>query len=323
MPKKSTKRNVKKSTKTASKDTKIVKKGTNWSKHLAKAEFVSLSDIKPDKKFRCREHEHEPTVKKYARDFKAYQKNRDDVNAEEKLAYPFPPIVFWRSESRKDGKYILVAGFHRYHAAEKAEFDPIFAQEFIGTEKEARQFALEDNRHGRKLSSSDLKYAIGIALKEFPDFSQGRIAQMLGCDRTYVSRIRKQLVTSHGLTEQETTVGLDGKVRKTARKAQLRVVPTQEDDEKPFFDYDDEPTKEDNKPVKASSTFLPSEEEFDKKKGKTLRDQIAYLYTILEKLTDKIAEEHPTDENRIALYKQMSVWADAKKNGIVRQPKQE
>jgi len=222
MPKKSTRKHSKKSTKIAKKvvkkSTKITMTSTNWSKHLGKPIPVELSNILPDDTFRCRKQEHEPTVNKYARNFKDYIDNRNDDKQKEKLDYPFPPIVIWRDESMEDGKYLLVTGFHRYHAAEKEEFSPILAQEFSGTEKEALLFALENNRHGREMSSSDLKYAIGKAYKEFPGISLQMVAQKLGCNRTYVHRIKKQLLTSKQLTETETVIGVDGRERKTTRK---------------------------------------------------------------------------------------------------------
>ena len=95
------------------------------------------------------------------------------------------------------------------------------------------------------------------------------------------------------------------------------------DKEKPLFDFDDQPTQEHNKPDKVLPAFLPTEEEFNKRKGKTLADQVSYVYTILDKLADKIAEEHPTIENRITIYEQMRVWANIKKGHIVKQQKQE
>ena len=269
--------------KTVKKSTKVAMKSTNWSKQLAKEAPVKLSSILLNDTFRCREQEHEPTVNKYARSFKAYINNRDDVNQEEKLDYPFPPIVIWRDESMEEGQYILVTGFHRYHAAEKEGLDPILAQEFTGTEKEALLFALEDNRHGRKMSSDDLKYAIGKALKEFPGISQGMIAQKIGCDPAYVCRIRKQLLTSQELTETETVVGLDGRVRKTARKT--NAINANE--------------------VSPNATPPPR---MHKKPPQKLKDEVKGIIDLLA----GIEKDCTHDDYRMYIYETMSKWAGKK-----------
>ena len=96
--------------------------------------YIALSAIKADKTFRCRMRENRKTVEEYTEVFRDYQNENSE--------YPFPPVVIWE----KKGKYYLIAGYHRYFAAEKAGLDKIRAKVFQGTKEEALIFAIQDNR---------------------------------------------------------------------------------------------------------------------------------------------------------------------------------
>ena len=196
---------------------------TEMPKQADKATFVELSKIPLTDTFRCREQEDCKTVDEYAAVFKDYKKAAKN---KEKPKYPFPPIWIWKD---KEQQYHIVAGFHRYRAAEKAKITKILAKVFTGTKAEAMLFAIKDNRtHGLKMKYGDLKYAISKALGLSEGKTAGAIAKELGYTRSYVYRIEKELSTCGQLTDQGAKQGADGKVRKTTRKAKPKAMLDEE-----------------------------------------------------------------------------------------------
>ena len=142
----------------------------------------------------------------------------DDVVAEyaEALAegVQFPPVVVFRD----DGTELLVDGFHRVLAYRKAGRSDIEADVYHGTREEALWYALGANRaHGQRLKSVDKRHAVEMAYRAWPDSSQRRIAQQVGCTQPYVSRIRSQVITSCHLPSR--VVGTDGRSYPAARES--------------------------------------------------------------------------------------------------------
>lgn len=72
---------------------------------------------------------------------------------------------------------------------------------------EAIQIGLGSNRHGLALNDGDKAYCIRIAVKEFPLWSNRRIARLIGCNCRYVDRI----VNEGQLRTGTHVVGTDGK----------------------------------------------------------------------------------------------------------------
>jgi hypothetical protein len=101
------------------------------------AQYIALSDIVIDDEYRVRVQENTETILDYVDVFRQYRESKDQG-----VAYPFPPI---RVMPTSDGRYILIAGFHRFFAATKAGEESILAIVFGGSEEEAKEFALHDN----------------------------------------------------------------------------------------------------------------------------------------------------------------------------------
>jgi len=190
---------------------------------------IFLADVKVDNTFRCREQEDDDTVESYTEAFTKYIKackrsekvRCEDLHTIVNLDYPFPPIWVWHD----NGKYYLIAGFHRFLAATKAGLDKILVKEFRGTKEEAILFAMRDNRtNGLRMSYGDWKYCVGKALKLFPDKTPGVVAKELGCSRSYAYKIEKELSTSGQLSSPKQRRGADGKKRSVKRKAKQRPV---------------------------------------------------------------------------------------------------
>lgn len=118
----------------------------------------------------------------------------------------FPPIVLFHDGNQ----HYLADGFHRFMAAQRNHFRDIDADVRAGTKEDALWFALGANRtNGKRLTESDKKHAVLIALHTWKDYSAGRIAEQIGCSQDYVSHIRAQVMKTFDLPDR--VVGKDGK----------------------------------------------------------------------------------------------------------------
>ena len=117
----------------------------------------------------------------------------------------FPPVTVFRSEA---GTY-LADGFHRVAVHRRDGRTEIAADIRTGNQADALWFALGANRaHGHRLTAADKKHAVELALEAWPERSQARIAEQIGCSQQYVSKIR-QVTTSCDLPDR--SIGKDGK----------------------------------------------------------------------------------------------------------------
>ena len=122
-----------------------------------------------------------------------------------------------------DGNTFYVAdGLHRVAAADKMQFADIDAEVRKGTRQEALWWSLTANKaHGLRLSRADVRHAISVALKEFPEKSLNSIAKHIGCSDTTVNSVREEMVSTSQIGNLEKTVGADGKVRPAKRKLKV------------------------------------------------------------------------------------------------------
>ena len=162
---------------------------------------LKLSDIHLTDDYHFREQDDKETIDRYADIFRQYI---EDKAKDESIQYPFPPIyVFY------DGhRYIVVAGRHRYQAAKKIGLEkiPCFV---LSDRAKAIEVGLSSNsRHGLPLRSGDMARCIRMAIKEFPEWSNRRIADLIGCSAMRVGQIvnKEQLRPS----SQTTVTGKDG-----------------------------------------------------------------------------------------------------------------
>lgn len=99
-----------------------------------------------------------------------------DYAAELKAGVKFPPVVLFG----ENGSYYLADGFHRVEATKIAGLDSIDADVRPGVRKDALMFALSANTtHGLRRTNADKRNAVRMALAEFPEYSNNRIADEL------------------------------------------------------------------------------------------------------------------------------------------------
>ena len=136
----------------------------------------------------------------------------DDYAADLEQGDRFPPVVVFRGE----GRDLLSDGFHRVHAYRKAGRSEIEADVRPGTFDDALWFALGANSgHGERLQRGDKRHAIELAYRAWPDASQRRIAEHVGCSSAHVGRVRSQLQPMLQLPDR--AVGSDGRTRPATR----------------------------------------------------------------------------------------------------------
>lgn len=132
----------------------------------------------------------------------------------EKLA-DLPPVTVYFDGS----DYWLAGGFHRYHAAAKAEKKKIPCDVRKGTQRDAILFSCGDNAtHGLKRSNADKRKAVAALLKdpEWAKASDRWIAETCVVSVDLVGDVRRQLtVDSDSQTVQKRT-GRDGRTTNTA-----------------------------------------------------------------------------------------------------------
>ncbi len=125
----------------------------------------------------------------------------------------FPPIVVFH-----DGNHHYLAdGFHRTLAAIRNGLSEIPANVRKGTQEDALWFALGANRtNGAHLTATDKRHAILLALKTWPDYSAGKLADQVGVSQDYVSQLRAQVKDTFDLPNRVT--GKDGKSYPASRQ---------------------------------------------------------------------------------------------------------
>ena len=192
-----------------------------------KVTWSSIDEIEKESppEFRFRAKNDPETIKRYAEAFQFDSKGNaieDDEN------WPFQStITVYQTEY---GKWIVLSGMHRLHAAIKAGRSKVKVTIFKGTEEQAIWYGLGANReNGLRLSNGDLKHCIKKA-RILGDKSNRVIASHLGCSASYVDRVVNQLPTGVQLDEKRT--GKDGKqypAQKTVHKKQAPVEQEQAD----------------------------------------------------------------------------------------------
>lgn len=124
----------------------------------------------------------------------------------------FPPVIVFHDGSR----YHLADGFHRTLAAARNKQASIEADVRQGTLDDAVWFALGANRNnGQRLTRSDVRHAVELALKRWPDKTQESIAEQVGCSQATVQRVHAELIQLNKLHLPPTRTGADGKERPT------------------------------------------------------------------------------------------------------------
>lgn len=130
----------------------------------------------------------------------------------------FPPVVLFKS---MDGTLLLADGFHRVAAARKAGHVEIPAEVRVGERKDAIAYALSANaKHGLRRTNADKRRSVEIALREFVDQSDRRLAELCCVTDFLVRSVRSQVRDSRTLSAAR-RVGKDGKTYPPRNRAKL------------------------------------------------------------------------------------------------------
>lgn len=121
----------------------------------------------------------------------------------------FPPIVLFHDGTR----HYLADGFHRFLAAQRIQWRELEADVRPGTKEDALWFALGANRtNGKRLTDGDKKHAILLALAAWPGRSANQIAEQIGVNAGYFSRVKAQHVKDNPKQHvEDRVIGKDGK----------------------------------------------------------------------------------------------------------------
>lgn len=127
----------------------------------------------------------------------------------------FPGVIVFYDGNRN----LLADGFHRVMAAERIGYTDIDADIRTGTGQDALWYALGANRkNGQRMSRGDVKHAVELALRAWPDRTQQAIADQIGCSQGAVAKVQAELIPENKLILPETRTGADGKRRPTRYK---------------------------------------------------------------------------------------------------------
>lgn len=132
-----------------------------------------------------------------------------------KAGAKFPPIVVFF-----DGvDHWLADGFHRRHAARKADVARLRCEVHQGTREEARWYSYSANQtHGLRRSNEDKRRAVLLALKhpKGAELSDGQIAEHVGVHLNTVAKYRAELTADGTTTNCVSRTGRDGRTINTA-----------------------------------------------------------------------------------------------------------
>jgi ParB-like chromosome segregation protein Spo0J len=197
--------------------------------------MIVLEEIRLTDKYKFRVGDDERTIAVYA---EIYRQFLNDSGIDKSVKCQFGAIHVLR----EDDAYYVIAGRHRFLAAKKAGMKEILCI-VLTDNKEAIQIGLESNKHGLPLNNRDKAHCIRIAVLTFPDLSNRRIAEMIGCNSRYVDRIveKEQLRTGTQLVK-----GKDGKTYKANKK---RSKPAQQQEELANTSSDTVPSVAEAEPV--------------------------------------------------------------------------
>jgi hypothetical protein len=175
--------------------------------------MIPLSTIRIDGDTQPREAIDEDTVK----DFRKCLDRGDE----------FPPVDVFQ-----DGAAIWLAdGFHRWHAADRAEHEKMECTVHKGTKADAQWFAAGVNQtHGLRRSNADKAKAVRMALghPNAAGKSDGQIAEHVGVNDKTVAKYRAELTPE--IPESTKRKGRDGRTTDTSKIGRKRVeVETKED----------------------------------------------------------------------------------------------
>jgi predicted RNA-binding Zn-ribbon protein involved in translation (DUF1610 family) len=156
---------------------------------------LKLSAIEMDTSIQCRATIDTGIVNEYAERMLEIAENGGEK---------FPPIVVFGTKD----KCWPGDGWHRILAAEQLGEDVIDADLRKGGRIDALKYALSANAlHGHRRTNADKRRCVELALKEFADKTNRRIAEMIGVTEITIRRYKKRC----DIVAPEKVIGRDGK----------------------------------------------------------------------------------------------------------------
>lgn len=139
---------------------------------------IPIERIAVSREFQSRETLDEATIEEYVR--VAKEAEHDDMD------WPFPPVEMVGG--------FLIDGHHRLEAAKRLGYTTLLAYEEPGDEKDAILAAIKANsEHGLRRNQADIRRAIGMALKVFPEESDRAIARLVETSHPTVGKVRSKI----------------------------------------------------------------------------------------------------------------------------------
>lgn len=124
----------------------------------------------------------------------------------------FPPLIAYEVTDQKHKKPVIVAGFHRYAAYEKAGIDSTDVDLRTGTYAEAWLAGYQSNlTNGLRYTNEQKRNAVSTALMLFRKDSANMVADRLGVSQPFVLKVRAELVKVGKIEAPKTVSTKDGR----------------------------------------------------------------------------------------------------------------
>ncbi len=173
---------------------------------------IKLTSIERDTTIQCRAKICMETVNSYAEAMTEGAK--------------FPAVVLFGTKD----KCWIGDGWHRVMAAEQIDALDIPAEVLPGGKDDALWYAMGANKaHGLPMKRGDVKRAVELAVKTWPNKSQQEIANQIGCSQGTVSKAMAELIPRNKLVIPATRIGADGKSRPTSYATRKHATPEEEE----------------------------------------------------------------------------------------------
>jgi hypothetical protein len=157
-------------------------------------------------------------------DIKASPNVRAEMNGEAVIDYAesylekqnVPEIVLFEWDN---APLMIADGKHRLKAMEKAGIKERACLIYKGGYEACLKYALRANLfHGLRRTNEDKRSGVELALKTFPDKSNGVLAEMAAVGESLVSEIRKEMEGSGKVDKSSERTGKDGRKRRVGEK---------------------------------------------------------------------------------------------------------
>ena len=149
----------------------------------------------------------------------------------------FPPVVLFGTE----GKCWIGDGWHRVMAAEQIDAMDIPAELRDGGKDDALWYAMGANKaHGLPMKRGDVKRAVELAVKTWPNKSQREIAEQVGCTKQYVGQLKAEI--SKQVYLPPTRTDSMGRTRPTSYATRKPATP--EEEEAMYFEKEEKERKQ-------------------------------------------------------------------------------